>query len=179
MRVRTSLLALCSLLLLTGGVQAQQSQQYAYRLKAAFLFNFAKFVDWPATAFTNDNSPFIIGVLGEDPFGDELTQTVAGKKIDDHSIMIQPFHAATDATNCHILFICTSEKKRLAEIVPRLRGNPVLTVGETDGFIESGGVINFFTENNKIRFQISDDAAKAAGLKISSKLLSLSARPAR
>jgi len=159
--------------------RAQAPPPSEYQLKAAFLFNFAKYIDWPPEAFADDKSPFTIGILGANPFGSALEQTVAGKKINDHPIMIQPLSAAIEATNCHIVFISTSEKKRLAEIVQDLRGSAVLTVGETERFIEAGGIINFVPEANKIRFQINSEGAKAARLKISSKLLSLAVSPAR
>lgn len=170
----TPILALVSAVLMAiNSGRAQDSPPSEYRLKAAFLFNFAKFVEWRPEAFADAKSPFIIGVLGDNPFGSELEQTVAGKKINDHPITILPFRAAADATNCHILFISTSEKQRLPQIFESLRGASVLTVSETAHFTEAGGMINFVPEGNKIRFQINDDAAKAARLKISSKLLSL------
>lgn len=161
------------MLLALSSSRAQNSTPSEYQLKAAFLFNFAKFVEWPQEAFAETNSPFIIGILGDSPFGNELAQTVVGKNINEHPITLKTFRAAAEATNCHLLFISNTEQKRLPEIIPRLRATPILTVGETERFIEAGGMINFVTENNKIRFQISDDAAKAARLKISSKLLSL------
>ncbi len=175
MRLRAiPILALFSAMLLAlSSSRAQTSPPSEYQLKAAFLFNFAKFVEWPAEAFAEANSPFIIGILGDSPFGNELAQTVGGKKINEHPITLQTFRVAAEATNCHLLFISTSEQKRLPEIFPRIRGIPILTVGETERFIEAGGLINFVSENNKIRFQINDDAAKVARLKISSKLLSL------
>jgi hypothetical protein len=174
MRLRAALfLCLSSILLLAVDGGAQSAAPSEYRLKAAFLFNFAKFIDWPPTAFADDTSPFIFGILGDNPFGTDLEQTVAGKKINEHPIVIQIFQAATEATNCHILFICNSEKKRLPEIIQGLRGTTVLTVGETEEFTKTGGIINFVQEASKIRFQINDDAAKVARLKISSKLLSL------
>lgn len=181
MRLRAiPILALVSALLLAlSNSRAQDAPPSEYRLKAAFLFNFAKFVEWPPRAFAETNSPFIIGVLGDSPFGNELEQTVVGKNINAHPITLQMFRVAAEATNCHLLFISTSEQKRLPEIIPRLRGAPILTVGETERFIEAGGMINFVAENNKIRFQISDDAAKGARLKISSKLLSLAVPSAR
>lgn len=176
----TPTLALVSAVLMAiGHSQAQDSPPSEYRLKAAFLFNFAKFVEWPPEAFAEKTSPFILGVLGDNPFGNELEQTVAGKKVNDYPITVQTFRTAAEATNCHILFISNSEKKRLPEIIQRLHGTAVLTVSETERFIETGGMINFVSENNKIRFQINDEAAKAAGLKISSKLLSLAVRPSR
>jgi hypothetical protein len=167
------------LLLVAGFGHAQTPRPSEYQLKAAFLYNFAKFTDWPPEALADDKAPFIIGVLGDNPFGNDLEQTVAGKKINDHPISVQTFHTAAEAIHCHILFISSSEKKRFSEIIQSLHGTAVLTVSETDRFIESGGMVNFVQESSKIRFQINDDAAKAAGLKISSKLLSLALRPAR
>jgi hypothetical protein len=158
---------------------AQAPAPSEYRIKAAFIFNFAKFVEWPVEALPADNSPFVIGILGENPFGSDLEQTVAGKKINDHPITIRPFLTAGQATNCHILFISSSEQKRFTEIIQGLRGSAVLTVAETDGFVAAGGMVNFLQEANKIRFQINDGAANAARLKISSKLLSLAVPAAR
>lgn len=183
MLVRTKLIfAVCLSLLLAGsGVPGQESAPLEYRLKAAFLFNFAKFIDWPANAFADAKSPFIIGVLGENPFGNELEETVRGKTVNDRPLQVRTCPSTAEATNCHILFITHSEKepRRLPEVFAGLRGLSVLTVGETKGFVEAGGMVNFFSENNKIRFQINDETAKAAGLKISSKLLSLAVRPSR
>lgn len=167
------------LLLPVVSLHAPESQPTEYQLKAAFLFNFAKYVEWPAEAFPDKTSPLIIGVLGQSPFGGDLEQTIGNKTINGRSLQIkEQFHSVAEATNCHILFICTSEKKRLPEIFSGLRDTHVLTVGETDRFILTGGMINFVPEGNKIRFEINDEAAKKAGLKISSKLLNLALRPA-
>ena len=180
MRVRTNILVGLVLGLLAAAPgHAQTSPLSEYQLKAAFLYNFAKFIEWPLDAFAEDKSPFIIGILGDDPFGSHLETTVAGKKINTHPITIQSFREVTDATNCHILFISTSEKKRFPEIMEKLRGTTVLTVGETERFIETGGMVNFVQEGTKLRFQINDDAAKIAKLKISSKLLGLAVRASR
>ena len=176
----TSILVLSLVWLLSvGDGRAQESQPTEYQIKAAFLFNFAKFVEWPPEAFADANSPLVIGVLGENPFGDDLERTIRGKTINNRPLVIKEFRSPAEATNCHILFISTSEKQRLPEILKSLHGTSVLTVGETDRFTETGGMINFVTEGNKIRFQINVEAAKSAGLKVSSKLLSLASRPAR
>ena len=169
----------CLLLIGAAAVRAQESQPSEYQLKAAFVYNFAKFVEWPATSLPPDASPFVIGILGENPFGEDLKRTVAGKKISDHPISVVTFSTVNEATNCHVLFISRSETSRLADIFKRLQTAPVLTVGETDQFTEAGGMIGFVTEANKIRFQIKDETAKAAGLKVSSKLLSLAVRSVR
>ena len=162
-----------------GWLHAQGSQLTEYQLKAAFLYNFAKFIDWPPEAFADGKAPFVFGILGDNPFGNDLERTVAGKTINDHPVSVQIFHTAAEAGHCQILFISNSEKKHFSEILQSLHGNPVLTVGETDEFMQAGGMINFLLQDGKIRFQINDDAAKAARLKISSKLLSLAVAPAR
>jgi hypothetical protein len=166
-------------LLTVGGGRAQEFQPSEYQLKAAFLFNFAKFVEWPPEAFAEARSPIVIGILGENPFGGDLERTIRNKTISNRSLAVKEIRSLAEATNCHLLFISTSEKQRLPEIIQGLRGASVLTVGETERFTEAGGMINFVLEGNKIRFRINDEAAKSAGLKISSKLLSLALRPVR
>lgn len=171
---RKAKLGFClSLLLTLVSSQAQEAQPSEYQLKAAFLFHFAKFVEWPPTAFETGTSPMVIGVLGQNPFGADLEQTIRNKTINNHGFVIKEFRSAAEATNCHVLFISSSESERLSEIVEQLHGTSVLTVSETARFIEAGGMINFVPEGNKIRFQINNEAAKRAKLKISSKLLSL------
>jgi YfiR/HmsC-like len=165
-------LSLALLGLLPGRAQEPPAPS-EYQIKAAFLFNFAKFVEWPAEAFAARNSPVVIGVLGDNPFGADLDRTVHGKTVNDHPFAVKELHGIDEGTNCHILFISTSEKKRLPEIFAHLKGVSVLTVGETDGFTETGGMINFVIQGNKIRFQINDTAARNAGLKINSKLITL------
>ena len=150
-----------------------QEQHSEYEVKAAFLFNFAKFVEWPANAFATTNSPIVIGILGKNVFGENLQKTIRDRKVNNRSFQFRNFESAADATNCHILFISASEKDDYPNIVSTLRNASVLTVSEADGFLKAGGMINFLFEDNNIRFQISDEAAKKARLKISSKLLSL------
>ena len=181
MRLRATPILCLSLvwLLSVGGGRAQESPPTEYQLKAAFLLNFAKFVEWPPAVFAEAASPFVLGILGENPFGDALERTIRDKTINNRPLLIKEFRSGAESTNCHILFISTSEKTRLPEILAGLRGASVLTVGETDRFNESGGIINFVRQGNKIRFQINEVAAKSAGLKLSSKLLSLASRTAR
>ena len=148
-----------------------------YQLKAAFLFNFAKFVEWPPAAFASKTNAIVIGILGQNPFHDDLAQTVRNKTVDNRPLVVKEVLSAAEATNCHILFVSTSEKEKLPDILKALKGSSVLTVGEMDHFTESGGMINFVIKENKIRFQINSDQAAKAGLKISSKLMSLALRP--
>jgi len=119
----------------------------------------------------------VIGVLGKNVFGNDLETTIRDKTVNNRRfkfVKFENFASATEATNCHILFVSSSEKDNLAKIVGSLQKASVLTVSDTDGFIKAGGMINFTLEGAKIRFEISDEAAKKAGLQVSSKLLSLS-----
>ncbi len=163
--------------LLSLGVQAQDNQPTEYQVKAAYLYNFAKFVEWPAAAFPDESSPLIIGILGDNPFHEDLERVLKDKTLNKRPLIIKQFNAAKEARNCHIVFISTSLNKRLPEIFSVLHGSSVLTVGETEGFTESGGIVNFIYEGSKVHFQINEPAAKDAGLKISSKLLNLSTKP--
>ena len=170
------LLLLASLLLPPLTARAQDTAPSEYRLKAAFLYNFAKFVEWPGDAFPAVNSPFIIGIIGENPFDDALEKTVMNKMMNGHPFAVKQCQTLSELKRCHILFISQSERKRLAEILRVVRGERVLTVSEIEHFLGPGGMIQFLMEGNKVRFAINDSAAKTAGLRISSKLLSLAKR---
>jgi len=150
-----------------------QQQPSEYDLKAAFLFNFAKFVEWPPEVFAETNSPIVIGILGKDVFGDTLGKIINDRKVNNRGFAFRHFDSANEATNCQILFISSSEKNDFAKIIGALHNASVLTVSEADGFLKAGGMINFLIEGKNIRFQISDEAAKKGRLKVSSKLLSL------
>jgi hypothetical protein len=157
----------------TRNAAAQQPQISEYKVKAAFLFNFAKFVEWPPEAFASADSPFVIGVFGENPFGDDLADTVRNKTINNHPFSIKVVKSLGECTNCHMLFVSIQEKKRVSEILGEIRNASVLSVGEMDGFTEAGGVINLVRDGQKFRFEINTDSAKKSNLKISSKLLGL------
>jgi hypothetical protein len=141
-----------------------------YDLKAVFLFNFAQFVEWPAEALPKEDSPLTIGVLGDNPFGTALDEAVRNEKINKHPLEVAYFPDIKAVRRCHVLFIRASNPARLKAIFADLRGRSILTVGESDAFLGSGGMIRFVTEN-KVRLQINLKAAKQARLKISSKLL--------
>jgi hypothetical protein len=144
-----------------------------YQVKAAFLYNFTKYVEWPAHAFAGASSPISIGVMGEGILGEELKKAVEAKIVNGRPILVRRIQTPEDSDNVHLLFIGTSEKSRLAEILGRIKTKPVLTVGETDQFLEQGGVINFVKKEGRIRLEINLDAARQAKLQISSKLLSV------
>jgi hypothetical protein len=141
------------------------------QVKAVFLFNFAQFLAWPQGAFANAQSPIVIGVLGEDPFGSYLDRVVRGEKIGNRSLVVRRYRNAEDVANCDILFISRSEAGNLDAIIARLKGRSLLTVGDLEGFTRQGGMVGFTTVNGKIRLTINLAAAKAADLTISSKLL--------
>jgi hypothetical protein len=144
-----------------------------YQLKAAFLFNFAKFVDWPAGSFSSPQSPFFICILGVDPFGHVMDDTLQGKTIGAHAVVIQRVKDSAELRHCQMTFVSSSERLRVPEIIEASKGTSTLLVGESAGFAVAGGAIQFDLEENRVRFLINTDAAERAGLRVSSKLLSL------
>jgi hypothetical protein len=142
-----------------------------YQVKAVFLFNFAQFVEWPPQSFEDAAAPFVIGVLGTDPFGSALEGAVRGESINGRSIIIERYRSVTEIRHCQILFISRSESAHTGEIGAALVGHSILTVSDIDDAAQRGVMIRFVAENNRIRLRINADAAKAAGLSISSKLL--------
>ena len=161
------------------GVLAQDrdsSNSSEYLIKAGFIFNFAKFVDWPPGTFAQPDSPIVIGILGTDPFGAIIDQIVQDKKIGGRGFVVKRLKWGTDLKDlkeCKILFVGASERVHIDELVQIVRGLPILTVGETPGFAEHGGVIRLVLEDNRVRFEVNVDAARQAGLTISSRLLTL------
>jgi uncharacterized protein DUF4154 len=144
-----------------------------YQVKAAYLFNFLKFVEWPGDPLADTHGRWVIGIVGENPFGDELTQIISGKTVQGHELQVRQFQPGEDLYACHILFISASEKKRLPSVLATLNASSVLTVADMDHFIEAGGMIQFVMEDKRVRFAIDVGAAGRARLKVSSKLLSL------
>ena len=157
---------LCSL---AGGAQAQAAGEY--QIKAAFLYNFAKFVSWPASSFSDSSAPLRICVFGQDPFGQELRNITADKMVNGRKLQVDDVVDLQPAKSCHILFIASSEKSQLKRILDGVRGASILTVGDTQGFAGLGGIVNFVLEDNRVRFEVNQKAAEQAGLTISSKLL--------
>ena len=143
-----------------------------YAVKAAFLFNFAKFVKWPAEADPNEESTIPICVLGADPFGPAL-DSIDGKVVSGRRVEVRRMKRLEPLEACRILFICKSEQERLHKILRTLKDTNVLTVGDMEGFAQIGGVINLIVVQGKVRFEINVDAAQQAGLKVSSQLLKL------
>jgi hypothetical protein len=144
-----------------------------YQVKAAYLFNFLKFVEWPDDPGADPHGKWVIGFVGDSPIDNELTQLVEGKNVQGRELQVKKFQTADNLRHCNILFITESEKKRLPSILAELRGSSVLTVADMDNFIGLGGMIQFGVEEARVRVAIDVGATGRARLKVSSKLLSL------
>ncbi len=160
-------------LLATAPLPAQSGNVREYQIKAAFLFHFAQFVDWPGNAFAGPAAPLCFGILGEDPFGAALDAATSGESIRGRPVIVRRSQRAADLAECHLVFVSRSERTRVADLLVELAPHPVLTVSEIEGFGSAGGSINFVLETNKVRFEINPTAARSRGLRISSELLSL------
>lgn len=164
----------CALpLVAVGHLAAQASRAPESQVKAVFLFNFAQFVEWPSEAFADPDTPLVIGILGADPFEGFLDRTVLGEQLQGRPFHVRRYRSADEIKTCHILFIGGRDGERVDQTLRRLGTRPILTVGDDDRFTERGGMIRFVTEQNRIRLRINVEAAQAAGLTISSKLLRL------
>ncbi|MBI3698472.1 MAG: YfiR family protein [Acidobacteria bacterium] len=144
-----------------------------YQVKAAYLYNFAKFVEWPADKLGDDAGPILVGVFGKDPFGSLLDSTLKEKTVRGHRLEVRRVSGPVELKQCHIVFISEPERRRLAEILESLGKANVLTVSEKRQFADDGGMINFVTEENKVHLEINLHAAERAGIRISSQLLKL------
>jgi hypothetical protein len=173
-RAGNSLVILLSMLLAgVATVARAQLNVDEYRVKAAFLFHFAQLVEWPANTLTDADNSLFLCTLGDDPFQGALESTVEGKEIGNRVIHIRHFKQPEDLQGCRILFLGKAQSKRIPMLLADLRNAPVLTVGETAGFLGSGGMICFLLEENKVRFAINLVAVQSAGLKVGSRLLVL------
>jgi len=142
-------------------------------VKAAFLYNFAKFVEWPAQNFKGSDDPIAICTLGQNPFGSMLEDAVKGKTLEGRAFVVRAIPDVRQASGCRILFISSTEQKHLQLILKSIKAPGILTVGETEGFAKNGGIINFKLEGGMVRFEINVVAAAKEGLQIRSNLLSL------
>jgi hypothetical protein len=154
-----------------GAAEARGKLTREYDLKAAFLFNFAQFVEWPPEAFPDASSPFVICVLGDDPFGKSLDEIVAHETIRNRRIEIRRYRDVQEISGCQILYVGASETPRLSHILAAIDGKRILSVGETDPFTAYNGIIQFLVVENRLRLRINVEAAKMAKLSISSQLL--------
>lgn len=142
-------------------------------VKAAFLLNFARFVEWPPKAFPTPTAPLLIGIVGDNPFGDVLERTLEHQTVQGRPIVFRHIPDGEELSRCHVLFVSRSLENQYDKILERLQGLPVVTVGETENFVREGGVIGFAVVDDIVRFDINTRAAGTAGLKFSSKLLAV------
>lgn len=144
-----------------------------YLIKAAYLYNFALFVEWPADAFTAPDAPFLVCIIGSDPFGWAIDRTIHDKRISDRRIVIERLQSTQDARHCHLLFVSGSDGALTADLAKRLAGLPILIVGDAPTASPFAGAVVFTVHDNKVGFEIDLQAAKRTRLKISSKMLNL------
>lgn len=163
---RAWVLAVC--LLVSAGVAAAPNE---YQVKAVFLLNFSRFVEWPASAFASAGSPFVLGVYGHDPFGADLDQLVKGQSVNGRPLTVRRVHTTAEAVDCQILFIHQSEARRLTQVLAALEGRSTLTVTDIPGAAQRGVMIRLLTEGRRVRMRVNVESARAAALVISSNLL--------
>ncbi len=172
---KTAEIILIAFFLLVSSVantRAENDMTEEYLVKAAFLYNFAKFVEWPDNAFTASSSPIKLFILGDNPFG-ETIESIRGKVVRGRKLVIKHISRTENLDGCHILFICSSEKDRLIQVLDIMKDSNVLTVGDMEDFARRGGIVELVNAGNKVKFKVNVGAAQKAGLKISSKLLKL------
>lgn len=176
MRRSRLIVAVLLCLSLAWGAKAQSSDSAAsseYLIKAGFIYNFAQLVQWPPTAFSQADSPIVIGILGTDPFGEIIDHVVQNKKLEGRNLVVKRLRRGASFKDCSILFISSSEVAHLEEILQSAKNLPILTIGEMPSFATRGGIINLTLEGNRVRFEVNIEAAKQANLNISSRLLAL------
>jgi hypothetical protein len=156
-----------------SGASTVAPQSPEYLIKAAYLYNFAMFVEWPPEAFAASRAPIVIGVVGADPFGWALDRMVQDKRINNRPIVVERFRIGDDVRRCHILFVGPAESARIGNLVQRVGTQAVLIVGDESDTMSRGGTIAFTVKNDKVGFEINLSAARRARLTISSKLLNL------
>jgi len=156
---------------LRPGAGAEATGFSEFEIKAAWLFNFARFVEWPTNSFTNHSSPLIVGVVGKDPFGKELDKAFVGRTVRSRPFLLRRNVSEADLATCHLVYVCSSERRKLRELLEKARGAAVLTVGEGEEFLDQGGIISFVIKDNAVRFGINVRPAQQAGLKLDANLL--------
>jgi hypothetical protein len=170
MRIRFIIL----FLLLIFPSLAQNPTNSEAKIKAVFLYNFTRFVGWPAGSFQHETSPFVIGIIGGDPFGAYIEQAIRGEKVNSHPMELRRYNSIDEIANCHILFINLQDGGMIKDVIAHVSGKSILTVSDANNFAGWGGIIRFYSEESKVKIEINTTSAKAAQLSISSKLLSVS-----
>ena len=166
--------ALCALAVLLSLGAPRAHAESEYDVKAAYLFKFTKFVEWPSSAFSSGDARFVIGIVGRDPFGG-LDRILEGKRTGDHEFEVRSVSAGDTAglRSCQMIFVTASEQHRLGDIMNAVQGRPVLVVGEAEGFASAGGMLGFDLRQSRLGVEINSNAARQARLKISSQLLNI------
>jgi hypothetical protein len=164
--------AVLVLSVLSRDVAAEPAAIGEYKVKAAFVYNFAKYVEWPPEAFPNDHSPLVVTILGTTPLS-EAFDAIRGKTVKSRQLEIRQANRVEDVGASHILFVCDSERQHAAHIVESVGNKSILTISDMKNFAKTGGMISFVTIDDKIRFDINLGSARRSGLKISSQLLKL------
>jgi hypothetical protein len=162
-----------AVVLAVAAARAQSPSATEYQVKAAFLYNFAKFVEWPDDAFPSADAPIQICIAGDNPFGGDLEKFVKTKTVAGRRFRVVQLRAAQQCKSCHILFVSSADTERIPDVIRNVSGGSVLTVGESPVFTNEGGIINFVLENERVRFEVNNRAATAARLRLSSKLLTI------
>jgi hypothetical protein len=144
-----------------------------YEIKAAFLYNFTKFVEWPAASFPDATAPIVIGVLGDSPFAAALERVVHDRTVNGRAIAVRRVESLEELATAHVLFVASTEEARFGSLEPTIETSPILTVGESEFFASLGGVVTFVVQDDKVRFEVNASSADHAGLKISAQLLKL------
>jgi hypothetical protein len=147
-----------------------------YEVKAAFLYNFAAFVEWPRTAFADADAPIVVCIVGADPFGGALDRMLQGKTAQNRPLSIRRVATVREAKGSHIVFLPSSETERLADLAAAVAGTPALLVGESEGLARKGAVFNFAVEDSRVKLEVHVGAADKAGLRLGSKLLKIARR---
>lgn len=166
---------LVALLCFTAGRPSATTleQLNEYEVKAAFLYNFTKFVDWPPKAFSDPQAPIVVGLFGSDPFSGSLKTIIDGRPVNGRPIQVKVVRSYDDVPGCHILFVGVQDERRVPDLLRTIANASVLTVGESNGFAEAGGVVNFVVDAGRVRLEINLRSADRAGLRLSSKMLSV------
>jgi hypothetical protein len=177
---RRALLLCCTALLASlagwpaGRADAAESDDaLEHRVKAAFLYKFAGYVDWPPAAFAGADTPITIGVIGSEPLATELAQVVTGRTVNNRSIAVRRIKAGEALAGVHILFVGNAERARLSQHARNAQAHSVLTVSESEGALEQGSMINFVVADRRVRFEVALDSAEKGGLRLSSRLLAV------
>lgn len=173
MRVRAIMRVLLLGAWLVGQPLTAAAPLNEYEVKAAFLFQFTRFVEWPPTMFPDAEAPLVVGVLGQDPFGDHLRSAFQGRTAQGRQIVVRHVRHGQQLQQCHLLFVSASEEARIPDLLRTVGTAGVLTVGDSPGFAEAGGAVNFVIEAARVKLEVNMRAAERARIRISSKMLTL------